>query len=96
MVKLEIDQQAHTHLGQEEENPVIELHGAVEKDAGEYSLHQSTAKLATSFKIHQLHRTKAATCTCIKVDKLDKCHIELIVGKVGYKVEVLTGILEHI
>ena len=85
-----------THLGQQEEHPVTELHGAVEKDAGKNSLHQGMANLTTAFKIHQLHGTKATTRTCVKVDKFDICHVELVIGKVRYKVEVLTRVLEHI
>ena len=85
-----------THLGQQEEHPVTELHGAVEKDAGKDSLHQGMANLTTALKIHQLHGTKATTRTCVKVNKLDICHVELVIGKVRYKVEVLTRVLEHI
>ena len=94
--KVEVVKQALTHLGQQEEHPVTELHGAVEKDAGKNSLHQGMANLTTAFKIHQLHGTKATTRTCVKVDKFDICHVELVIGKVRYKVEVLTRVLEHI
>ena len=94
--KVEVVKQALTHLGQQEEHPVTELHGAVEKDAGKNSLHQGNANLSTTLKIHQLHGTKTTTCSCVEVDKLDICHIELVIGKMRYKVQVLAGVLQHI